>query len=301
MIVVLGSINADLFFSVATLPVAGETVLTPGYALRPGGKGANQAAAAARAGAETRMAGCVGADPFAELVLSALSEAGVDTQCFRIVDGVTGTAMVCVDAAGENQIVVASGANMAVTADQVPDAWLTPATTLVLQMEIPIIENERLIERARAAGCRIILNLAPAAEISETALAALDVLIVNQGEAASLAGTTREPSSHALSFSKDWACAAVVTLGANGAVFAKDGALWQIGALAVDAVDTVGAGDCFVGVLAAKLDGGFDLADAVRHASDAAALACTPVGAQNGLPTDRDIKDRIGELEPARR
>ena len=180
MILVLGSINMDLFFNPASLLKAGETVLCDRADMRPGGKGANQAYAAARAGARTVFVGCTGDDPFGSVVRAALEHAGCDTSYMSVVDAPTGTAAVMVDASGENQIVVASGANLAVRADSLPTEMLGPGTTLLCQMEIPVTETEIALISAKAAGARTILNLAPAAPISDAALTAVDVLVLNE-------------------------------------------------------------------------------------------------------------------------
>ncbi len=187
MIVVFGSINLDLIFPFARLPAPGETMLATSVRIEPGGKGANQAVAAARDGARVALAGVVGRDALAAGALALLREAGVDLSRVVETDGSTGCAAIFVDRAGRNVIGVGSGANLAVRADQVEDAALTPGTTLVLQMEVPAAETAALIRRARARGCRIVLNLAPAEPLDPEALTAVDVLVVNEAEAAWLA------------------------------------------------------------------------------------------------------------------
>ena len=162
MVVVFGSLIADLVFSVANLPRPGETVACPRLGIYPGGKGANQAVAAARAGADVRMSGCVGGDEFGGLLVGALRASGVNVDAVRQVAVPTGCAAVCVDARGQNQIAIAVGANAEARAAQVDDRWLGPTTTLVLEMEVPGEENAALLGRARARGARTILNAAPA-------------------------------------------------------------------------------------------------------------------------------------------
>jgi ribokinase len=302
MILVFGSVNADLFLNVARLPARGETVLCPTYVFRPGGKGANQAAAAARAsrpGGHIRMIGRVGRDPYAGPVLEALRESGVDIELIEATDGVTGTAAVMVEESGENQIVVASGANTGVTADQVPDALLGPDTTVVLQMEVPVPEIETVIHRARAAGARIVLNLAPALAIDPAALESCDVLVLNEGEANTLAGAVGEAEAHARTLADRFSLDCVITLGAAGAVLASEAMLFRIGALQIEPVDTVGAGDAFVGALAASLDGGAAISYALRQASIAGGLACLQEGAQSGLPTLAEIESVTPRLASA--
>jgi ribokinase len=188
VILVFGSINIDVLVPVPLLPQPGETVLGGDYALLPGGKGANQALAARRAGATVMMAGAVGTDAFADLALQSLRGDGVDLGLVRRVDRPTGCAAIMVGASGENLIAVASGANGAVTAASVPDSALGRETIVVCQMEVPAAENWALIRRARAAGARAVLNLAPAAPIDPAVFAEIDILVANEGEAAALGG-----------------------------------------------------------------------------------------------------------------
>ncbi len=300
MIVVFGGLNADLFLRVERAPARGETVLCPGYEFRPGGKGANQAVAAARAGAETAMAGCVGRDPFAAPVLDALRAAGVDVGAVRAVEGATGTAAVMVEADGDNRIVVASGANLAARADDIPGAALGPGATLVVQMEVRPEETAAAIRRARAAGGRVVLNLAPARAFDSAAVSACDALVANEVEAEALAGGVGDALSRARSLARRHALDCAVTLGGAGAVLAAaDGSAWRIGALDIAPVDTVGAGDAFVGALAAALDVGSRAPEALRRASVAGGLACLREGAQDGLPTAAEIDRALPRLAPA--
>ena len=184
MIVVFGSINLDLIFALPAIPHPGETVLGPDTRIEPGGKGANQAVAAARDGAPVVMAGAVGRDALAAGALRLLRAAGVDLSRIAETDATTGCAAIAVDPAGNNAIAVGSGANRLARAAQVEDGLLSPATTLVLQMEVPAEETATLIRRARARGARIVLNLAPAATLPDDALRMLDLLLVNETEAA---------------------------------------------------------------------------------------------------------------------
>src|SRR5258706_7016862 len=162
MIVVFGSINIDLVFVLAALPRSGETVLGPSYSVVAGGKGANQALAAARDGAHVALVGAVGDDVFAGPALAELTQAGIDLTRLARVSAPTGCAAIAVDPAGANQIIVASGANLHARADQVPDEWLGRGTTVVVQREVPMAELARLLPRARARGARVVLNVAPA-------------------------------------------------------------------------------------------------------------------------------------------
>jgi ribokinase len=312
MIVVFGSINVDLVIRAEALPRPGETVLAPGYAVAPGGKGANQAVAAARAGADVHMAGCVGADGFAAPALATLSEAGVDLGAVREVKSPTGLAMICVNGEGRNQIAVASGANREARAGQLaahgphePHGLLGTGTTLVLQLELDPGETWEAAARARAAGARVLLNTAPAAPIPAKALENLDVLVMNEIEAAMLAEAAglaaEDPVEAGRGLAAAWRMDTVVTLGAGGAMAFTRDATWRVGALHIEPVDTTAAGDAFTGVLAATLDGGADLARALHRASVAGGLACTAPGAQPSLPTADAIEAALPRLSPAER
>jgi ribokinase len=302
MLVVFGSINLDVVFPLADLPTAGVTVLGESYRLVPGGKGANQALAARRDGVEVRLIGAVGADAFAPLALAALRGDGVDLDGVRVVDEPTGCAAVLVAASGENQIAVASGANRTLTAEQLSDALLRPDTTLVVQMELPAAATVAAIERARQRGARVVWNFAPALRhaVERESLAAADVLVLNAGEAMVLADELGVGTPTAAALAKALGNSVVVTLGRDGAEFARPDAQWRIDALAVTPVDTTGAGDAFVGVLAAALDRGLDLASGVRRASVAAGLACLTMGAQTSLPRAAEIDRHLARIAPSK-
>jgi ribokinase len=301
MILVFGSLNADLVFQVHALPRPGETVLAPGYKLAAGGKGANQAAAAAKAGAVVRMVGHLGRDTFGDFLRRGLAQAGVDCAGVAIAEAATGVAVIGVAPGGENQIMVGSGANLATRADQVGDADLGPGVTLLCQNEVAPAATFALLERAARRGARTILNLAPAAPLPAAALDALDVLVVNEIEAAMAAAQSDagEPQALASELATRHALACVVTLGSAGAIACTPAGGWRIRALEVDPVDTTGAGDAFVGVLAAALDHGLELPEALRRASIAAALACTRLGAQTSQPSAAEIEARLPDLAPA--
>jgi ribokinase len=279
MILVFGSINVDVTVPVPHLPGAGETVLGGDYALLPGGKGANQALAARRAGAEVMLAGAVGRDGFAAVALELLRRDGVGLGLVREVERPTGCAAIMVGEGGENLIAVASGANEAVIAGQVPERLLGPGTILVCQMEVPAIETIALIRRAQAAGARTVLNLAPALPLDPAVFEALDWLVANEGEAATL-GSGRPRRG------------LVVTVGERGAVASlSDGSEIAVPALPISPVDTTGAGDTFVGAFAAGLDLGFGVEAALRFAGAAASLSCLGRGAQPAMP-DREAISR---------
>src|SRR6185312_10078338 len=261
MIVVFGSVNLDLIFAVPHIPSPGETVLGPQVRIEPGGKGANQAVAAARDGARVVLAGAVGRDALAAGALRLLREADVDLSRVIETDASTGCAAIAVDPGGANAIVVGSGANLLARADQVEDALLSPATTLVLQMEVPADQTAALIRRARARGVRIVLNLAPAAALPDDALRLVDVLVVNETEAAWLAAA-RGCGGDAMALRGALGVDVLRTLGADGVEAATGSGGLRVAGRVVTPVDTTAAGDCFVGVLAAALDRGGTLTDA---------------------------------------
>ncbi|MEC8280943.1 MAG: PfkB family carbohydrate kinase [Pseudomonadota bacterium] len=288
MLVIVGSVNADLFFNPDHLPGPGATVLCPDYTVHTGGKGANQAVAAARAGAPVAMVGAVGDDVFAATARQTLAAAGVDVGGLITSPGATGAAVVAVDGRGENQIIVASGANGRVSLAQVEALDFGVVTTLLLQMEIPRAVVEAAIDRAAAAGVRVVLNLAPAAPLDPARLSRVDVLIANRGEADSLVPEADDALQQARLLAARHGLLAVVTLGADGAVAADDaGHAWRVVALPVTVIDTVGAGDAFVGALAAALDCGRPMARALAEASVAGAHACTQRGPQTSPTADR--------------
>jgi ribokinase len=299
MLLVFGSLNVDLLFQVAALPRPGETVLCPGYAIAAGGKGANQATAAARAGAAVRMIGQVGDDSFGRHAREALVAAGVD--CTRVATSArpTGTAVIGVDRQGENQIMVASGANLDTDPGQIEETELAPGVTVLCQNELRPAATAALLARAKARGARTILNLAPAEGLPASVLDGLDLLVVNEHEAAIAAGAKGAPAdlARALAARHDLTC--VVTLGSRGALALGRMGNYRVAALAVDALDTTGAGDAFVGVLAAALDGALTLPRALRRASVAAGLACTRIGAQTSQPDAAAIAARVAELAEA--
>jgi ribokinase len=290
MILVFGSINIDLLVPVRELPRPGETVLGGDYTLLPGGKGANQALAARRAGASVMLAGAVGDDAFAGAALELLRRDGIDLGLLRRAPQPTGCAAIMVGANGENLIAVASGANLAAAAADVPDDLLARGTILVCQMEVRVEETSALVRRAAARGATTLLNLAPAVSIDPSLFAAIDFLVANAGEAATLGG---DPAQLARRLRQ----ALVVTRGAAGAtVFLADGSRLEVPALAIEPVDTTGAGDTFVGVLAAGLHQGFALPAALRRASAAAGLTCLARGAQTAMPDAAAIEAVVARL-----
>ncbi|MEZ5826363.1 MAG: ribokinase [Geminicoccaceae bacterium] len=299
MLLVPGSVNADLLFKVTTLPAPGETVLCPSYEMSPGGKGSNQAAAAAKAGADVAFIGHLGDDEYAPRVRRILGESGMNLDGLAASAKPTAIAVIGIDEKGENSIIVASGANLDTCSEQIPDERLAPGVTVLCQNEITSKETFRILERAKARGARTILNLAPAGKIPESTLDALDILIVNEIEARMVAGdatTPLEELARKLAQRHDLVC--LVTLGSAGAMAVTADGGWKASALAIRPVDTTGAGDTFVGVLAAFLDEGLDIPSAMHRASVAGALSCEAVGAQSAQPTRAAIEARLGDLAP---
>ncbi|WP_240782410.1 ribokinase [Roseococcus sp. SYP-B2431] len=285
-LIVFGSAIADLVFRVPHLPRPGETVLGEAGAALPGGKGLNQAIAAARDGGDARFVGCVGRDAHGALLRAAALAAGVDVVGLREVEEGSGFACVCVDAEGRNQIAVSAGANRRASAAQVER--IPPEATLLMQMEVPPAANAALIARGRAAGARMLLNLAPAAALAPDALRALDLLILNESEAAWIGGRLGQPGD-ARSLHAALGIGVAVTEGERGVTAVTGEGVLRLPAHRVAVVDTVGAGDAWCGVLAAALDRGLPLEAAMRRASAAGSLACTKPGAAPAMPTAAEI------------
>ena len=301
-VAIIGSINADLSVSVERHPRPGETVLGTGGELSPGGKGGNQALAAARQGVETIMIGAVGADSYAGIATGLLRQAGVDLSHVTTVPGPTGLAIVAVDPGGENNIIVVPGANASITPDHIGAAQDTLATCVVavIQGEIPAETIAFASETLKELGVRQILNLAPVLNLPTATLYRSDPLVVNEHEAAQILAaahtdglpfTTAEAHyglKLATSLVRSGVKSVVVTLGSAGAVMATPHGVVHIEAPEVEAIDTTGAGDAFVGALAASLAQGADLADACRQAVRVAAFSVRGHGAQSSYPATNE-------------
>jgi ribokinase len=288
MIVAFASIVLDHVATVPRLPDVGETVICPSYALYPGGKGANQALAAARAGAPVKVGGAVGQDAAADAALALMKAEGLDLSGVEAVDEPTGAAFVMVDPAGRNQIVVIAGANLKAQAACLADHAWRAGDLLLLQGETPQREATRLAKAAKAAGARVILNAAPAGPVAPDLMEALDYLIVNEHEAAVIASTLAwddaDPDTIAARIDREHGVACIATLGAEGCVAWAGGVRRSLPAPKVAVVDTVAAGDAFVGAFAAALHRGFGLTGALQRGIAAGSLACTVAGAQPSLP-----------------
>jgi ribokinase len=286
VIVVVGSINLDLVVAVEHHPMPGETVLGGDRRELPGGKGANQAVAAARLGADVSMVGRVGGDAQGARLREGLSDEGVDVE-HVIVDehAPSGMALIAVDGAGENTIVVSSGANARVGASDVAAAGdiLAAASVTLLQHEVPVSAVEAATAATAAAGGTVVLNPAPARPLGRP----VDVLVPNRGELEALAGRTGDPATLARGLGR--AGAVVVTLGKDGVLVVEGERAEPIEAPRVNAVDATGAGDAFCGALAQAMAEGAELVEAARWAVRVAAVSVTRVGAQSGLPRRADV------------
>ncbi|MBL0402544.1 ribokinase [Microvirga aerilata] len=306
MIVIFGSINMDLVARVQRIARPGETVLSRRAESFFGGKGANQAVAAARVGRggpiRVAMVAAVGDDPFGKACLDNLSRNGVDTGTIRTIEEPTGCAFITVDETGENAITVASGANMAVRAADLPDSLLSGASVVVLQMEVPLAENLEVAARARRAGVKVVWNFAPVPQVSgreamAELLSATDVLVVNEHEALSIAEIIGDAAGDdylaaGAALARSFGPACIVTAGSRGAfAIAPDGTQAHAAARPITPVDTTGAGDTFVGVLANGLAEGLEIGAAMGRACAAASMSCLTPGAQAGMP-DRDALER---------
>lgn len=285
-VVVVGSANIDQVFRVARIPSPGETVLSSGLSIARGGKGQNQAVAAARAGASTVMVAAIGDDDFGRRTRAGLVDDGVDVALVRTAGAPTGTAMIAVDDAGENTIIVDAGANGELIAlGHADTVAIAEAGVLVMQLEIPLPTVAAAARAAREAGTTVILNAAPIADLPTGLLDDVDILVVNEHEAAHLAGSGEV---------RALARVVIVTLGAAGAVLHRRGSTdVTVAAPSVTAVDATGAGDTFCGALAASLAEGTALESAVRFAVAAASLSVQRAGAVPSIPHRAAIDNAV--------
>lgn len=303
---VVGSINQDLMVSTPAYPELGETVHGHHVKASPGGKASNQAVAAAKLGVPTRMVGRVGADAAGAAMLEALHGAGVDTQTIETTQATqTGLAIVTHTDQGKNAIIVIQGANQTLAADELHHILdeIDPGDVVVTQLEVPVPVVRRALELGRERGATTILNAAPAADV-RALLPFVDVLVVNEFEVGIVADmrTPTESAARdaAIRLAEAHGFTVVLTLGEAGAVVAQQGRCAEVPPFPVQAVDSTGAGDTFVGALAAFLALGHPLETACYWASAAGAHACLHVGAQAGAPTQQDLADRFG-VGPARK
>lgn len=299
MILVIGSLNIDLISVTRRLPRPGETILGTSFHMAAGGKGANQAVAAARMGAPVAMVGRVGDDPFAKFVRDEMTAAGVDIE--RVLtesSAFTATGSIFVDQSGQNSIVVTSGANARLKpADiEAASALLDAADVVALQLEIPLATNEAALEAAHRRGVPVILNAAPMDTAAADLIAACDWLVVNEIEAEQLSGRKVADAAHAVVIAESMDRVAqhvIITLGAGGAVLVHEHHSIHVPAPRVETVDTTAAGDAFVGALAAALQREGSDEEALRQAVCAGSLACTKMGAIPSLPTAAEVEKMI--------
>ncbi|MEO0802096.1 MAG: ribokinase [Cyanobacteria bacterium J06642_2] len=298
-IAVVGSLNIDIVVRVPELPVAGETVLGGDYAQFFGGKGANQAVSAARAGANVKMLGAVGDDSFGPQVKAALQAEGIATDTLLSSPGSTGLALIAVSDRGQNHIVVSAGANGRYRSDCVDLDAIRTAATILVQLEIPFETACLAIDTAAAAGVPVLLNPAPARPLSDALLAKVSYLVVNEVEAAAIGGVTAASDlARDRTMAIEVACqlrdrgakSVIVTLGGAGIAWAGERGEGYEPAFPVDVIDTTAAGDGFCGALAARLVEGAELDKAIRFANAAGAIAVTRAGAQPSLGRRAEIE-----------
>ncbi|MES2729853.1 MAG: ribokinase [Pseudomonadota bacterium] len=305
MIIVFGSLSMDMNIHVPHMPVGKEPVISPQYLLTPGGRGGNQALAAARVGGKVALVGRVGDDDMGQNLLDFLRKNGVMVSGVARSDMPTGCAIVLRDNAGHNQMIVTSGANAETQNDQVPDEILTPQNFVLVQMELKLEETVKLLERAHARGTKTILNLAPAIMIPKAAVQYVDYLIVNSIEGRKMAermGLSVEDSATKLAYGLARAgnMTVIMTLGKHGSIAVQpDGRGFEVPILEIGqetVVDVTGAGDCYTGTLAGCLQEGRNLLDSMKLASIAGTLACQKVGAQASYPYFGYVEERLSEL-----
>lgn len=299
MITVFGSINMDLISTTERLPKPGETVAGTSFSTAQGGKGANQALAARRAGSDVVMAGAVGSDAFAEPATALLKDAGVDLSSLKRTDGATGTATILVGGDGENVIVLNAAANGEMTAEDAEKTVANMAADdiLMLQLEIPAPAIRAALVAARAKGIKTVLNTAPlTAEAAELGRMA-DIVIANETEFERLVGADELGSEGRIAMLKTYhdetGQTVVITLGGEGAIAMHEGVFYRIDSLSIEPVDTVGAGDTFCGYLASGLDAGLPFEKATHRAAAAGALACLKPGAQPSIPLADEVEARL--------
>ena len=303
MIVVFGSNVLDQFFHTADLPPRDTALFLPTHEEAPGGKGANQAVASARAGARVYFSGALGKGGHGRAMFDNLTECGVDVSGIRFFDEYpSGIAAIFVDHRdGTHKVVVSEGANRIAKQEWIPDHLLNQNSIVLVQGELPIEETEKLVIRARKAGGRSVMNFAPATKtLSPELLQNLDFIILNEHEAEAVGKQFSIDATDKESFATElfhrFNVGTIVTLGPDGALCVCNDGFISISSLKIKAVDTIGAGDAFVGYFTAGLDQNLPLRDCLRQAAVAGSLACTKVGAQTALPMPDEVASRLGEI-----
>ena len=296
-VLVVGSLNADLVVKSPRFPQPGETISGEDLQIIPGGKGANQAVAAARQGVQTAMLGRVGSDSFAPFLVDNLKANQVDTSHVIVDSSATGTAIIVVDANGQNSIVLSPGANGNVSPADVDSASFSNSKLLLLQLEIPTPTVLHAAQKARANGLTVILNPAPAKALPAELISSVDILIPNESELSLLTGLPVNDVSSAEKAAKEilkqGVKTVIVTLGSKGALLVTDTQVTQVDTYKVNVVDTTAAGDAFIGGFASAMLSGKALEDSVRYGCACGALATTKFGAQPSLPTKEEVEKFI--------
>jgi ribokinase len=305
MIIVFGSNVLDLFFHTPDLPPRDQNRFLDSHDEAPGGKGANQAVAAAKAGARVYFSGALGKGGHGRQMYDNLVENDVDVTGIRFLkDMPSGLATIFVDETdGTHRIVVSNGANLHAKQEWIPDHLLNANAIVLVQGELPMAETEKLLARAKKLGARTVMNFAPAtAELSADALSNLDYIVLNEHEADAVARQqgmdSADKAAFAANLQKKFNLITIVTLGPDGAICAHQDGMMSVPSLKIKAIDTVGAGDAFVGYLTASLDKGMELKEALRYASVAGSLACTKVGAQTAVPAASEVNAYIQDVTP---
>ena len=299
MIIVFGSMNMDLVFDVAHFPCPGETVLSPSYIMIPGGKGANQAVAAARLSSSHSVPvffyGACGTDSFGDILVHELEISGVKTGGISRVSAPTGCASIYVNSSGENTILVASGANLNAKNHQVPDDMLAPDTYIILQLETPIFETLSLAKRAAEKGAKVVLNAAPGGPLEDNFFPFIHFLIINEIEGRMLLSSQIRTrfSDHDVveKLQEKTGHTVIMTRGAQGILAKSPSFLKEIPSLSITPIDTTAAGDTFVGGLVAQLAFGKSCEEALLFATQASGLACLKKGAQTSIPFFEEVSN----------
>lgn len=289
-IAVIGSCNVDLTVEADRRPGAGETVMGRRLIISPGGKGANQAVAAARVGADVWMIGCVGDDANGQMMMDTLKKEGIHTDYVKVIPGVTtGTAHITL-AEGDNSIIVVKGANDCVDEACIDEAWdvIKSCDMVLLQHEIPLETNAYVIRRAAEEGVSVMLNPAPFAEVPQELIEKTAYVTPNEHEAALMfPGKTKDE------ILRSAGCRVIMTVGKDGVAFGEGGKTVTVPGFTVPVVDTTGAGDTFNGAFAAAKSEGMSLREAVRFANAAAALSIGKIGAQGGMPRRSEVEEML--------
>jgi ribokinase len=303
MIIVFGSNVLDLFFHQENLPPKDTAVHLDGHIEAPGGKGANQAIAAARAGSSVRFYGALGDGGHGRQMYKNLAKNNIDVSGIEFLDMPSGLATIFVDEKdGTHRIVVSQGANLMAKQAKIPDDLLTEKSIVLVQGELPMVETEKLVARAKSKNATTVMNFAPAIKpLSEQFLKNLDIIVLNEHEAELLGQQhgfdTEDKERLARELQSRFDLTVIVTLGGRGCLLAKNATLTHFSALTITPVDTVGAGDAHAAYFCAALDQGKSMEEACRWASVAGSLACTSMGAQAALPGKDEVMQHIAEIK----